>query len=87
MLPNILFSYQQIKKHLTGIIRVTNPLDDTLEALQNIQDAINTVKTRKTVISEKQTLQDYDKIISYLEDGTASLLNAVVIFQKHEKPL
>jgi capsular polysaccharide biosynthesis protein len=87
-LPNtVLFSRQQIKKHLIVIIHVTNPLDDTLEALQNIQDAINTVKTRKTVISEKQILQDYDKIISHLEDGAASLLNAVVIFQKHERPL
>ncbi len=81
------FSYQQIKMHLTIITRVTNPLDDTLEALQNIQDAIDTIKTRKTVTSEKQTLQDYDKIISYLEDGAASLLNAVVLFQNYEKPL
>ena len=64
-----------------------SPLDDTLEALQNIQDAINTVKTRKTITTEKQTLQDYDKIISYLEEGATSLLNAVVVFQKHEKPL
>ncbi|QLH08588.1 hypothetical protein [Candidatus Nitrosotenuis sp. DW1] len=66
---------------------MTNPLDDTLEALQNIQDAINAIKTRKIVITEKQTLYDYDKIISYLEDGATDLLNAVVIFQKHEKPL
>jgi ArsR family metal-binding transcriptional regulator len=81
------FSYQQIKMHLTIITRVTNPLDDILEALQNIQDAIDTIKTRKTVTSEKQTLQDYDRIISYLEDGAASLLNAVVLFQNYEKPL
>jgi len=66
---------------------VTNLLDETLEALQKIQDVIDTVKTRKTVITEKQTLQDYDKIISYLEDSASSLLNAVVIFRKHEKPL
>ncbi|MDE1829649.1 MAG: hypothetical protein KGI25_04940 [Thaumarchaeota archaeon] len=66
---------------------MTNPLDDTLEALQNIQDAIDTIKTRKTITSEKQTLQDYDKIISHLEEGAARLLNAVVLFQKYEKPL
>ena len=66
---------------------MTNLLDETLEALQKIQDVIDTVKTRKTVITEKQTLQDYDKIISYLEDSASSLLNAVVIFRKHEKPL
>ena len=66
---------------------MANPLDETLAALQKIQDAIDTVKTRKTVTSEKQTLQDYDKIISYLEDSASSLVNAVVIFLKHEKPL
>ncbi|MFY9299576.1 MAG: hypothetical protein WAO91_00095 [Candidatus Nitrosotenuis sp.] len=66
---------------------MANPLDDTLGALQNIQDAINTVKTRKTVISEKQTLQDYDKILSCLEDAASNLINAIVVFRKHEKPL
>ena len=64
-----------------------NPLDKTLEALHNIQDAIDTIKTRRTVISENQVLQDYDKIISYLEDAGSNLVNAVVIFQKHERPL
>ena len=66
---------------------MTSPLDETLSALQKIQDAIDTFKTRKTVTSEKLTLQDYDKIISYLEDSASSLVNAVVIFLKHEKPL
>jgi len=79
--------HHQIKKHLAVTIHVTNPLDNTLEALQNIQDAINTLETRKTVTSEKQTLQDYDKIVSYLEDASSSLINAVVIFRKHEKAL
>jgi len=79
--------HHQIKKHVTITTHVTNLLDETLEALQKIQDVIDTVKTRKTVITEKQTLQDYDKIISYLEDSASSLLNAVVIFRKHEKPL
>ncbi len=64
-----------------------NPLDETLDAIQNIRDAIDTIKTRKTIISEKQTLQDYDKIISYLEDAADNLINAVVIFQKRERPL
>ena len=66
---------------------MANPLDKTLEALQNIQDSIDTVKTRKTVITENLVLQDYDKIISYLEDAGSNLVNAVVIFQKHERPL
>ena len=66
---------------------MTNPLDDTLEALQKIQDAIDTIKTRKSITSEKQILQDYDKIISYLEDSASNLVNAVVIFEKHERAL
>jgi hypothetical protein len=64
---------------------VINPLDDTLEALQKIQDAIDTVKTRKSITSEQQILQDYDKIISYLEDSASNLINAVVIFEAHER--
>jgi hypothetical protein len=66
---------------------VTNPLDVTLEALKNIQDAIDEIKVRKNITSEKEKLQDYDKIIKYLEDSASNLLNAVVIFQKHEKAL
>ena len=66
---------------------MTNLLDKTPEALQNIQDVIDTVKTKKIVTSEKQILQDYDKIISYLEDSASNLVNAVVIFQKHERAL
>lgn len=66
---------------------MTSPLDSTLEALQNIQDAIDIIKTRRTIVLDKQVLRDYDKIISHLEDANSDLLNAVVIFQKHEKSL
>jgi len=66
---------------------VTNPLDVTLEALKNIQDAVDEIKVRKNITSEKEKLQDYDKIIQYLENSASNLLNAVVIFQKHEKAL
>ncbi len=59
----------------------------TLEALQNIQDAIDEIKVRKNITSEKQTLQDYDKIIKHLEDSISYLINAVVIFQKYDKTL
>lgn len=45
---------------------MVNPLDSTLEALQSTQDAIDELKVRKTITSEKQTLQDYDKIIKHL---------------------
>jgi pyruvate-formate lyase len=66
---------------------MVNPLDMTLEALQNIQDAIDEIKVRKNITSEKQTLQDYDKIIKHLEDSISYLINAVVIFQKYDKTL
>ena len=66
---------------------MVNPLDTTLEALQNIQDAIDEIKVRKNITSEKQTLQDYDEIIKHLEESISDMINAVVIFQKYEKAL
>lgn len=66
---------------------MVNPLDMTLEALQNIQDAIDEIKVRKNITSEKQTLGDYDKIITHLEDSMSDMINAVVIFQKYDKAL
>jgi len=66
---------------------MVNPLDSTLEALQNIQDAIDEIKVRKKIISEKQTLQDYNHIIKHLEDSTGDMINAIVIFQKYDKAL
>ena len=66
---------------------MVNPLDMTLEALQNIQDAIDEIKVRKNITPEKQTLQDYDKIIKHLEESMSEMINAVVIFQKFEKAL
>ena len=65
---------------------MVNPLDVTL-ALQNIQDAIDEIKVRKNITSEKQTLQDYDHIIKHLEDSMTDMINVVVIFQKYEKAL
>ena len=64
-----------------------NPLDSGLEALQSTQDAIDELKVRKNIISEQQTLQDYDKIIKHLDDSMDDMISAVVIFQKYEKAL
>jgi len=50
-------------------IIMVNPLDVTLEALQNVQNAIDEIKVRKNIISEKETLQDYDKMIKHLEES------------------
>lgn len=66
---------------------MVNPLDITLEALQNIQDAIDETKVRKNITTEKEKIQDYDKIIKHLEDSISDMLNAVVIFHKYEKAL
>jgi len=66
---------------------MVNPLDSTLEAMQNTQDAIDELKVRKTITSEQQTLQDYDQIIRHLDDSMNHMINAVVIFQKYEKAL
>jgi len=66
---------------------MVNPLDTTLEALQSVQDAIDEIKVRKNITSEKQTLQDYDDIIKHLEESASNMINAVVIFQKYEKAL
>lgn len=48
---------------------MVNPLDMTLEALRYAQDAINEIKVRKNITAEKEKLQDYDKIITHLEDS------------------
>jgi len=66
---------------------MVNPLDATLEAMQNTQDAIDELKVRKTITSEQQTLQDYDQIIKHLDDSMNDMISAAVIFQKYEKAL
>ncbi|MEX2192382.1 MAG: hypothetical protein WD717_03240 [Nitrosarchaeum sp.] len=66
---------------------MVNPLDYTLEALQNVQDAINEIRVRKNITSEKEKLEDYDKIIKHLEGSLEDIIDAIVIFQKYEKAL
>ena len=66
---------------------MVNPLDATLEAMHNIQDAIDEIKVRKNIASEKQMLSDYDNIIKHLESSMTDMISAVVIFQKYEKAL
>ncbi len=66
---------------------MVNPPDATLEALQNIQDAIDEIKTRKNITTEKQMLSDYDNIIKHLENSVSDMINAVVIFQGGMKRL
>jgi len=66
---------------------VTKPLDKTLEAFQNVEDAIVDIKTQRNVITDETTIADYDKILIQLEKASEDLINAIVIFQKYEKSL
>lgn len=83
----MLFSLPNRIIQVTLVDNMVNPLDITLEALQNVQDTINEIKVRKNITMEKEKLQDYDKIIKHLEDSMLDMLNAVVIFRKYEKAL
>ncbi len=66
---------------------MTKPLDKTLEAFQNVEDAIADIKTQQNVMTDKIMIADYDKILDHLEKASDNLINAIVIFQRHEKPL
>ncbi len=79
--------YHQIKKHETITNGVTKSLDKTLEAFQNVEDAIVDIKTQRNVMTDKTKIADYDKILVQLEKASEDLINAIVIFQKHEGSL
>ena len=66
---------------------MTKPLDNTLEAFQNIEDAITDIKTQRSVMTNVMTIADYDKILVQLDKASKNLINAIVIFQKYEKSL
>jgi len=66
---------------------VIKPLDKTLEAFQNIEDAIADIKTQRNVMIDEITIVDYDKILISLEKASENLVNAIVIFQRYEKSL
>ncbi|MEM3064122.1 MAG: hypothetical protein QW177_01975 [Candidatus Nitrosotenuis sp.] len=62
-------------------------LDKTLEAFQNVDDAIMDIKAQRNVMTDKAMIADYDKIFVQLEKASESLINAIVIFQKYEGSL
>jgi len=66
---------------------VIKPLDKTLEAFQNIEDAIADIKTQRNVMIDEITIADYDKILISLEKASENLVNAILIFQRYEKSL
>ena len=87
-LPDFLFQiYHQIKKHGIVINDVAKSLDKTLEAFQNVEDAIVDIKTQRNVMTDKTKIVDYDEILVQLEKASDDLISAIALFQKHEGSL
>lgn len=66
---------------------MTKPLDKALVAFQIIEDTIVDIKTQRNVMTDKIMVADYDKILVHLEKASEDLINAIVIFQRHEGSL
>lgn len=66
---------------------MTKPLDRILEAFQNLEDAIVDIKTQRNVMTDKNIIADYDKILIQLEKASDGLINAIAIFQRYEGSL
>lgn len=65
---------------------MTKAFDKTLDAIADLEDAVTNARTEKLTADPKK-VQDLDKIISILEKAQNVIIEAVVIFQKHEKAL
>lgn len=65
---------------------MTKAFDKTLDAIADLEEAITEARTQK-LTADPRKVQDLDKIISILEKAQNVIIEAVVIFQKHEKAL
>ena len=65
---------------------MTKAFDKTLDAMTDLEEAVTEARTQKLTADPKK-VQDLDKIISILEKAQDVIIEAVVIFQKHEKAL
>lgn len=65
---------------------MTKAFDKTLDAIADLEDAVTNARTEKLTADPKK-VQDLDKIIVILEKAQNVIIEAVVIFQKHEKAL
>ena len=65
---------------------MTKAFDKTLDAIADLEDAVTHARTEKLTADPKK-VQDLDKIILILEKAQNVIIEAVVIFQKHEKAL
>ncbi len=65
---------------------MTKAFDKTLDAISDLEEAVTQARTQKLTADPKK-VQDLDKIISILEKAQNVIVEAVVVFQKHEKAL
>ena len=65
---------------------MTKAFDKTLDAIADLEEAITEARTQK-LTADPRKVQDLDKIISILEKAQNVIIEAVAIFQKHEKAL
>lgn len=65
---------------------MTKAFDKTLDAINDLEEAVTEARTQKLTADPKKA-QDLDNIISILEKAQDIIIEAVVIFQKHEKAL
>lgn len=65
---------------------MTKAFDKTLDAIDDLEEAVTQARTEK-LTAEPKKAQDLDKIISILEKAQNVIVDAVVIFQRHEKAL
>ncbi|HEY8110197.1 MAG TPA: hypothetical protein VIG05_04970 [Candidatus Nitrosotenuis sp.] len=65
---------------------MTKAFDKTLDAIDDLEEAITEARTQKLVADPKK-VQDLDKVISILEKAQNVIIDAVVIFEKHERAL
>lgn len=65
---------------------MTKAFDKTLEAIDDLEEAITQARTQKLTADPKK-VQDLDKIISILEKAQNIIIDAVVIFEKYERAL
>jgi hypothetical protein len=65
---------------------MTKAFDKTLQVIDDLEEAITETRTQKLVADPKKA-QDLDTIILILEKAQNVIIDAVVIFEKHEKAL
>ncbi|HXG74051.1 MAG TPA: hypothetical protein VNK44_04455 [Candidatus Nitrosotenuis sp.] len=65
---------------------MTKAFDKTLDAIDDLEEAITEARTQK-LTADPNKAQDLDKIIAILEKAQNVIIDAVVIFEKHEKAL